>query len=162
MKFLKVNKLFFKKKDTAKCKISLREILLVEIYLGILLWKILAVEFMYQIVVKNESFTDAERLRLTNRGRKRRTVVSSVPCFINVSSESASLWSLPRAYPTLSASLLAVWLFAKRHSPSGIWRSLSERDSRDKKNLSSSEKKFKIERKRKNVKHRKITKALTI
>lgn len=34
------------------------------------------------------------------------------PCFINANWESASLWSLPRAYPTLSASLLAVWLFA--------------------------------------------------
>lgn len=127
--------------------------------LGILLWNILDAEFMYRVVVKNESFTDAECLRLTNRGRKRRTV-SSVPCFINASSESASLWSLPRAYPTLSASLLAVWLFAKRRDPSGIWRSLLEKDSRDRKNLSSG-RKFKIERKRENVKPKRKTKDLT-
>lgn len=96
------------KKNVAKRKISSK------IWKFTFLCRNLAMEFMCRIVIKKEkkrerkregreSFADTELLKLATE-----ETVPSAPCFINASSESASLWSLPRAYPTLSTSLLAV------------------------------------------------------
>lgn len=83
-------------------------------------------------------------LLMPNVSKVRRGRDSPVPfpCFINASWESASLWSLPRAYPTLSASLLAVWLFAWLSIATAAEMKISLLPERNRKNLFFSRRQF--------------------